>query len=287
MTKEQTVKVKADVTKLKQQTSAAYRAIQQHLEEQEQRHLASIDEYYQQAQMALAETLDTQKTLEATIHNIQLYGQYLSKGSAYDLTTNVRSLVKRSEEELSKSIPELRLKVDLTWSDWEVKGEVDRVRLVREGEGNVKNGQKWQQMSTATGQSVARCNHGVRQLNTFTTHCNEEVRGMVAYHNHVFVVHYGHAKLYVYDNEGMLERSVWIHNWIFWQLRHPLGMCLVQGEGDTRNLVISDCVGRCLWWLTIEKQADAIILGRPQYHKLGYKPFGISTDRSGRAVVAS
>ena len=91
------------------------------MEEQEQRHLASINEYYQQAEKVIAETLDKQETLEAVLHSIQLYGQHLSKASAYDLTINLRSLVKRSKEEVSKSVPELRWKVDLTWSDWEVR----------------------------------------------------------------------------------------------------------------------------------------------------------------------
>ena len=49
VTQGQAAKVKADVTKLKQQTSDAYRAIQRYVEEQEERHLASIDAYYQEA----------------------------------------------------------------------------------------------------------------------------------------------------------------------------------------------------------------------------------------------
>ena len=87
VTQKQAVKVKADVTKLKQQTSAAYSAIQRLVEEQEERHLASIDEYYQQTEKGIAETLDEQETLEAVLHSIQLYGQHLSKGSTEDLTT--------------------------------------------------------------------------------------------------------------------------------------------------------------------------------------------------------
>ena len=203
ITQEQTVQVNADVTKLKKQTSAAYSAIQRHVEEQEQRHLASIDEYYQQAEKVIAETLDKQETLEAVLHSIQLYGQHLSKASAYDLTTNVRSLVKRSEEEVSKSVPELRWKVDLTWSDWEVKSDVDRVRLVRESEVNVESDQ---QLTTVTGCTSVTClDRGVRQLNTFTIQCNYKVRGMVSYHKHLFIVHSDHDKLYVYNERGRLK----------------------------------------------------------------------------------
>ena len=297
VTQKHTFKVKADVIKLKQQTSAAYRALQRHVEEQEQCHLASIDEYYQQAEKVIAETLDKQETLEAVLHSIQLYGQHLSKGSAYDLTTNVKSLVKKSEEEVSKSVPELRWKVDLTWSDWEVKDEVDRVRLVREGEVKVESDQQMttvtdqsathgdhdvRQMATVTGQSVTHGDRGVRQLNTFTTECVKEVRAMVSYHNYLFIVHSYHSKLYVYDEGGRLKRSVQISS----KRCDPRGMCLVQGEGGTHSLVISDNHGQCLSWLTTEKQAGDVKLGQPQQHKVHYRPCGVSTDRSGRAVVA-
>ena len=300
VTQKQTPKVKADVTKLKQQISAAYRDILRHVEEQEQCHLASIDEYYQQTEKVIAETLDKQETLETVLHSIQLYGQHLSKGSAYDLTTNVKSLVKKSEEEVSKSVPELRWKVDLTWSDWEVKGEVDRVSLVREGEVNIESDHQWtpvtgqsvtrgdrdvRQMTTVTDQSVTHGDRGVRQLNTFTTPCNSEVMGMVSYHNHLFIVHYNLDKLYVYDEGGRLKRSVQIHSKRC-APHDPRGMCLVQGEGGTHSLVISDNHGQCLWWLTTEKQAGDVKLGQPQQHKLQYDPYGVSTDRSGRAVVA-
>ena len=284
VTQKQAVKVKADVTKLKQQTSAAYRAIQRHVEKQEQRHLASIDEYYHQAEKVIAETLDKQETLEAVLHSIQLYGQHLSKGSAYDLTTNLRSLVKRSKEELSKSVPELRWKVDLTWSNWEVRGEVDRVSLVRDGDVNVEHDQ---QLTTVTGQSATRGDRGVRKMTTFTTQWNNEVRDMVSYHSHLFIVHSDHDKLYVYDERGRLKRSVQIYcckNKC--KMINPRGLCLVHGERDTHSLVISDQTGQCLWWLTTEKQAGDVKLGQPQQHKLQYEPYGVSTDRSGRAVVA-
>ena len=279
VTQEQAFKVKADVTRLKQQTSAAYSAIQRHLEQEEERHLASIDEYYQQAEKVVAETLDKQETLQAVLHSIQLYGQHLSKGSAYDFITNVNSLVKRSEE-VNKPVPELRWRVDLTWSHW----KVNRVRLVREGGVNVESDQ---QLTTVTGQSVTNGDRDVRQLNTFTTQCNNEVRGMVVYHNHLFIVHYGHDKLYVYDEGGKLKRSVQIYcQKNKTKMSCPHGMCLVQGEGDTHSLVISDYNDWCLWWLTTEKQAGDVKLGLPQQHKLHYHPCGVSTDRSGRAVVA-
>ena len=275
-TQKQTVKVRADVTKLMQKTSVAYRAIRRHVKEQEQRHLASIDECFQQAEKVIAETLDKQETLQDVFHSILLYGQYLSKASAYDLTTNLRSLVKGSEE-VSKSVPELRWKVDLTWSDWNVIGDVDRVRLVREGEVNVESDQ---QLTTVTGQSVTHGDRDVRQLTTFTTQCNKAVVGMVSYHSHLFIVHAMHDKLYVYDDRGMLVRSVLISSWIFWKMRSPGDICLVQGEGNKDSMVINDCDGNCLWWLTTEKQALDVKLGHPQQHMLQYNPCGVSTDRS-------
>ena len=282
VTQKQAIKGKEDVINLKQQTSAAYRAIQRHVEEQEECHLASIDEYYQQAEKMIAETLDKQEALQAVLHSIQLYGQHLSKGTAYDLTTNLRTLVKRSEKEMSKSVPELRWNVDLTWSDWKVIGDVDRVRLVREAEIIEKRDQ---QLTTLSGPSVTHCGFGVRQLNKFTTQCNIMVSGMVSYINHLFIVHDSHDTLYIYDESGRLNKSIRIQDnkCFMWS---PQGMCLVQGERDTHSLVISDYNGKCLWWLTVEKQAGDVKLGQPHEHKLQYNPCGVSMNRSGRAVVA-
>ena len=281
VTQKQAVKVKADVTKIKKQTSAAYRAIQRYVEEQEERHLASIDEYYQQTEKVIAETLDEQETLEAVLHSIQLYGQHLSKGSAYDLTTNLRSLVKKSEEEVSKSVPELRWKVDLTWSDWEIKSDVDRVRLVTEGEANIESDQN---LTTVTGQSVTRGDRGIRQLNTFTTQCSNVISGVVLYHSLLFIVHRCHDILYVYDERGIIKKTLQIQNHKY-KMTSPEGICIVQGRKDTQRLAISDHNGMCLWWLTTEKQAGDVKLGQPQQHKLQYCPCGVSTGRSGRAVV--
>ena len=82
MNQKQDGPVKTDGTKSKQQTSPAYRTIQRHIEEEKECHLASIDEYYQQAEKVIAETLHKLGTVEAVLHSIQLYGQHLSKGSA-------------------------------------------------------------------------------------------------------------------------------------------------------------------------------------------------------------
>ena len=83
----------------------------------------------------------------------------------------------------------------------------------------------------------------------------------------------------------MFKRSVQISSWIFWTMSSPTGMCLVHGEGDTHSLVLSDYTGRCLWWLTTEKQAGDVKIGHTQQHKLNYTPFILSGDRSRRAVV--
>ena len=153
-----------------------------------------------------------------------------------------------------------------------------------EGEGR-PNVESDQQLTTVTGQSVTRGDHGVRELNTFTTHCTERVTGMVSYYDHIFTVHIGHDKLCVYGEKGRLKRSVQIYCDEF-KMISPLGMCLVQSETDKHSLVISDYNSQCLWWLTTEKHADDITIGQPYQHKLQYRPWGISADRSGRAVVA-
>ena len=282
MTHEQAVKIKADVTKLKQQTSAAYSAIQGHvdgrIEEEAERYLASIDEYSRQAEKVIAETLDKQETQEAVLHSIHLYGRHLSNGSAYDLNTNVSSLLKRAEEEVSKSVSEMRWKVDLAWSDWKVKGEVDRVRLLRD-EVNVE--------PLARVKSGRHNERGGTQLNKFTTRYNELISGMLSYHNHLFIVHKEHTKLYVYDERGRLKKSVPIYcETNNHKMLNPWGICLVRGERNIHRLVISDYSENCLWWLTIEKKAGDVKLGHPQQHKLQYRPYRLSTDRSGRAVVA-
>ena len=66
----QATKVKVEGRKIKQQTLAAYMAIQGHVdayvEEHVERHLASIDEYTRQSEKIISETLDKQQTKEAT-----------------------------------------------------------------------------------------------------------------------------------------------------------------------------------------------------------------------------
>ena len=139
--------------------------------------------------------------------------------------------------------------------------------------------------TTVTGQSVTRGDRGVRQLNTFLIQCNSEVRGMQSYHNYLFIVHNDHAKLYVYDERGRLKRSVQIHcQKSKRKMTSPCGMSLVRGERDTHYLVIGD--SQCLWWLATVKQAGDVKLGQPIQHKPYYTLCGISTDRSGRVVVA-
>ena len=246
-----------------------------------ERHLASIDEYTRQSEKMISETLDKQQTKEATLHSIQLYGEHLSKGSAYDLNTNVRSLLNKSEEEVGKAVLELKWNVDVTWSDWEVKYKVERVMLVKECQVKVKSDQH---LTTVTAQSLTHDDQRVKQLNTFPTKCDNDVRGMVSYHNQMSLIHPWDGTLYVYDDTGKLIRSVpmFCHKNKS-KMHTPYGMCLVQGEID--SLVISDNTGQWLWWLTTEKQASDVKLGQPRHDKLEYMPYGVSTDRSGRVVV--
>ena len=282
VTQKQATKVKIEGRKIKQLTLAAYMAIQGHVNayvgEHVERHLASIDEYTRQSENMISETLDEQQTKWAKLKSIQLYGKHLSKGSAYDLNTNVRSLLKKAEEEVGKAVLELKWNVDVTWADWEVKDKVERVMLVKECQVKVESDQ---QLTTVTAQSLTHDHdddQGVQQLNIFPTKCDNDVRGMVSYHDQMFLIHSWHDTLYVYDDTGKLTRSVQMFCHKNKSKMHtPYGMCLVQGEID--SLVISDNTGQCLWWLTTEKQASDVKLGQPRHHKLQYMPYGVSTDR--------
>ena len=180
-------------------------------------------------------------------------------------------------------IPPMRWKVDLTWTDWDVKSEVDIVRLLREDEGNIEVDQ---QLTTVSGQYVTRDDRALRQLKTFTTHRRDEsVIDMVSYHNNLFVIHNGYDKLSVYDHRGSLKNLVAICSKTNEFQILPTVICLVRGDRDTYSLVISDCGGKCLWWLTTEKKAGDVKLGQSKQHKVDYFPFVTGTDMSGRAVV--
>ena len=284
MTKEQVVIVNADIDMFKQITSNKYSDIQREIEEEKKRRLININEYYQKAKKMITEMLDKKETLEAVIHSIQLYGQHLSNVSEYDLTSSILLILLKSEE-MCKSVPEPRLNGFLTWSEWYVKGEVHEVRVEWVGEVNVESDQ---QLTTVAGQSVTRGDRGVRKLNTFTTQCNGDVTGMVSYHNYIFIVHDNNEKLFVYDERGRLRKYVLIYckkNNVI--MGNPKGLCLVRCHGGRHSLVINDCPGQCLWWLTTEKQTGDVKLGQPQRHTFHYYPHGMSSDRSGRAVVAN
>ena len=280
ITQEQSVKVKADVRKLKQQTSAAYRAILRYVEEQEEGHLASIDDNYQQAEKVIAETLKKQETLAAALNSIQMYGQHLSKGSTYDLTTNLKSLVKRSDDELSKSVPELRWKVDLIWSEWGVNARVDRAVLTRESGINLRT---HEQMTAVTSHSVGKDDRRESQRYSFNTHHNGDITGMLSYNNHLFITYQGHGTLYVYE-KGTLKQSVNISHGRC-KMTWPMGVCLSRIGSNVNRLVISDHDGHCLWWLDLGIYGNHIELGKPRYHKLQYLPGRISSDSSGRVLA--
>ena len=140
-----------------------------------------------------------------------------------------------------------------------------------------------EQLTTVTGQSPTSADRGVR-LNTFTTECDSLVSGMVSYHNHLLIIHTHGDSLFVYDNSGKLNRSVEIGNGEC-KMNTPNGMCVVLSEEKTQFLVIGDYYSNCLWWMAIEKLTDDIQFGQPQKHAVDYYPRGISTDRSGLAMV--
>ena len=178
--------------------------------------------------------------------------------------------------------------LDLPDQSPKVKSEVDKackVSLVRKDDVNVESDQ---QLTTVTGQSVKHGDLGARLWKKHLTNkCKEEVSGMVSYHNHLFIVHSCHGKLYVYDEKKMKKSVEILCQKNKRKMENPHGICLVQGEGGTHSLVISDHNGQCLWWLTTEKQAGDVKLGQPYQQQLPYRPYGVSTDRSGRAVVTA
>ena len=265
ITEKEAIKVKADVDDLKNQTSAGYEAIIQHVKKQQQKQIEEIDNAYKRVKKIISEKLDTHETAEATLESIQLYGNHLNqKGTVYDLMTNVKGLIDRCEKsgkDCSK-IKTLNCEVKVDWGECGV--DVKGVRLI-EGGGD-------------TGVTVGND----QKITTFPTQwLSNGISGIVAFHNHLMVVHHHHDVIYVYDDMMRLKTSVNVPG-----MRYPWGLCLVEGGAATQHLVVSDCDGRCLWWLRLESQAGQVRLGQPIKHNLEYQPWSAVTDINGHALVS-
>ena len=264
-TEKEAIKVKTDVDDLKNQTSASYEAIIQHVKKQQQKQIEEIDNAYKRVKKIISEKLDTHQTAEATLESIQLYGNHLNqKGTVYDLMTNVKGLIDRCEKsgkECSK-IKTMNFAVKVDWGECGV--DVKEVRLI-EGGGD-------------TGVTVG----SEQKITTFSTQyqCNG-ISGIVAFHNHLMVVHYRHNFIYVYDDMMRLKTSVNVPG-----MSSPFGLCLVEGGAATQHLVVADYGGKCLWWLRLESQTGQVRLGQPIKHNLGYQPHSAVTDVNGHALVS-
>ena len=263
-TEKEAIKVKADVDDLKNQTSASYEAIIQHVKREQQKQIEEIDNAYQRVDKLISEKLDTHQTTEATLESIQLYGNQLKKkGTVYDLMTNVKELIDRCEKsgkECSK-IKTMNFAVKVDWGECGV--DVKGVRLI-EGGGD-------------TGVTVG----SEQKITTFPTQRQRNgISGIVAFHNHLMVVHYCHDVIYVYDDMMRLKTSVKVPD-----MSNPLGICLVEGGAATQHLVVADCGEQCLWWLRLESQVGQVRLGQPIKHNLGYDPWCVVADPNGHTLV--
>ena len=113
-----------------------------------------------------------------------------------------------------------------------------------------------------------------------TEYQNDEISGMLVWHDHLLIAHNRHDVIYIYDKEMQLKHSVKVSD-----MCNPMGLCMIQVEGGTQYLVVVDSFNECLWWLRVEEQADQMTLVDPLKHKLGYEATNVVTDTTGRALV--
>ena len=90
LTQQQTADVKSDGETLKHQTSAAYRAIHEYLQQEEAKDLSNIDYYCHHTEKVIAATLDQQLSLEAASESIKRRGEQIQNGPDYDLINSFR-----------------------------------------------------------------------------------------------------------------------------------------------------------------------------------------------------
>ena len=286
VTKEKALKVKEDADCLRSQTSAAYSAIQRTLQKEAERDLASIDDYYGQADDTMDTMLDKQQKIKLEIKSLHSYSQHLSNGTADDIMTNLKTLVKRSRDQAAKPPPEILWSTDVHWSQWGIIGHTDRVTYTNKAIQKPKPGN--QQQPTLFGEHNAEDDENKTRLSTFTTQCSKDVVGMSSYHDHLFLVHGGDDMVYVYTN---VDKPMFVQSSrIFCVssescMRWPLDVILVHNEGGRHSLVISDYVGQCLWWTSLKKRSSDVQLTNTRKHKLYYRPWKLGTDTSGRALV--
>ena len=262
-TKKKSIKLKAELDDLKKQTSVSFQAIIQHVKRQEQRHIEGIDNTYKRVVKIISEELDTYQRTEATLKSVQLYNRHLKqRGTVYDLMTNVKGLIDRCEKSGKEYNETKTLKCEVK-VDWvECHFDVKEVRLIEGGDN--------------AGLTIG----SDPKITIFPTQWQSDISGIVAFHNHLIVVHYHHDVIYVYDDMMRLKSSIKISG-----MRNPRGLCLVERDA-TQHLVVANWGGQCLWWLRVEEQAGEVLLSQHIKHNLGYYPYSIVTDVTGCALVA-
>ena len=262
----QSRKMQADVDVLKQQTSASYQAIIQHVKTEELKHLAEIEKGYQQIANKAAETMDKYQTAQATLESIMMYGERLKEnGTVYDYITNVKGLINRCDRSVKESgrPSESKLEVNVKWGDCHIDAKGVTIDVRGANRGRVEGGDS-------------------KTITSYKTRHDYNVSGIIECHNHLIIVHGVHAVIYIYDDKMRLKSSVRVEG-----MTNPCGLCLVgiQEEASTKHLVVADCDGKCLWWLRVDVEAGQVTLGEPIKHYLGYLPTRVVTDSAGHALV--
>ena len=258
-TKQQAIKMKDDVDRLKKQTAAGYDAIIQRAKIQKRKQLEEIDNAYKHVEKILSETLDTHHTAQVTLESIHRFGKHLKrKGTDYDLITNVKGLVERSK----KSKKEWR---KLKTMNFEVKTEWDECCVDAKGVRVIEDG----------GYTVES-----DQIMTIIPTEDSEISGIAAYNNNVFIIHFNHDVIYLYDDMMKLKSSVKVN-----ECTSLDSICVVQGENAIQYLVVNNMCTEYLWWLILEDKAGEVSLGEPIKHELGYESYKVVTDISGHALV--
>ena len=260
-TKQEVTKSQDDIKELKENISQKHRAIHEYMTVLEKHQLAEIDKAYEESQRVMSERSAEQERLEVMLRGISVYGDEMRiQGTPYDFATNTMYLKNRLETEYYDP-SEVIWKLDVQLEEWNF--DMDNVK-----------------MSTQKVHKSYPVPESELTSDFSTQYQGDDITCMVCHHDHLIIGHCGHDTIYLYDKKNDIKNSVRITG-----LLHPQGLCIVQGD-KVDYLVVGDLTGKCLWWLTIEREGEEIKLLEPQRHDIDYSPWGISTDPSGQALVS-
>ena len=276
-TQQQSNKMKNDVDALKKETSSSYKVIIQEIQKQERRHMKKIDDAYQQAQKMIYETMDKQQTTESVLNSIKLYGGHLrEQGTVYDYTTNLKSLIDRSQIYVAPP-SEIKWEIDVKWGDWNVDTEgvslskqcgfLETAEILGNHKDMVEFVTKYNSDNAHPG--IAAC-HGYLLMSIGTTvegYSKDEQLTFPLKHP---VRNYGQLRISSRRQaQVMASRSV--------------TLCLV---GGAQYLVFVEKGNSILWWHSLTEEGKCLNLGEPQKHQLNYNPSSAVTDYNGQLLVA-